>query len=175
MRMLALIVNNLIGMLTMSNGINILGGRHKYLAPSMEDELPLTLEMPSRYDGTTVLSSTVVTALLWQQFGLDLLHPEVNRWLEKYAPDVKYAVAVNSCDVEQNSVNFRVGWDGTLKVHLSPDVDERLRRVSSDYIWWQVEHAMDPGHKDMAEESIEQIAGVLNDARSKTFKLSVAG
>lgn len=169
-----MIVKNLKGMMTMFNGINILGGRHKYLAPSTEDELPLTLEMPSCYDGKAVPSSTVVTALMWQQYGLDLLHPEVSRWLEIYAPDVKYALALNARDDEQNSANFRVGWDGTLKVHLSTDVEERLRKVSSDYIWWQVKHSMEPGHKDMAEDSIEEIAEVLNNAGSKTFTLNVA-
>jgi len=106
--------------------------------------LPLILEMQGATEGTLVPARTVVTALLWQQYGLDLLHPEVSRWLEKNAPDVKYAVARNKVESgnNYNNANFRVGRNGTLKVHLSLEIDDRLRKVSSDYICWQVERSM---------------------------------
>jgi hypothetical protein len=166
--MLALTLNNLKEMMTVINEVTIFGHRLQNFEPAQEDELPFTLEMPESFDGRKVPSSTVVTALLWQQYGLDMLHPRVNRWLEKYAPDVKNAVAKNKrCD-EPDSHTFRVGMNGRLKVHLSPDVDERLRKVSSDYIWWQVEHSLDLENELIEDEAIEQISKIFNDARELT-------
>jgi hypothetical protein len=108
--------------------------------------MSLMLKLSGVKEGTLVPASTVVTALLWEQYGLDLLHPEVSRWLEKNAPDVKYAVARNKFANGDNRhrENFRVGRNGILKVHLSLYVDDRLRKVSSDYICWQVECSMEP-------------------------------
>jgi hypothetical protein len=108
-------------------------------ARSTAGELPVMLEMPGGYEGKTVSTSTVLMALLWQHYGLDLPHPEVSRWLEQNAPDVKYAVARNrsTSSDEYGSAEFKVRSDGTIMVHLSPEVDQRLREVSSQYIRWQ--------------------------------------
>jgi hypothetical protein len=107
--------------------------------------LPLLLEIPDATEGTMVSSGTVVAALMWQQYGLDLLHPEVSRWLENNAPDVKYAVARNKFTHgdDYHNHNFRVGRYGTLKIHLSLEIDARFRKVSSDYIRWQVDRSME--------------------------------
>jgi hypothetical protein len=171
-RMLALTVDNMKGVMGMLHCITITNRMRENLAFTTKNELPITLEMPCELNGTIVPSSIVVTALLWQQYGLDLLHPEVSRWLEKFAPDVKYAVARNQRSDEQD---FRVGLDGTLKVYLNPDDDKRLRKVSSDYIWWQVEQSMDPEHMDIVEKTIDQIAGVISAAGTPTYTPSVAG
>ncbi|MBO0719405.1 MAG: hypothetical protein J2P41_01190 [Blastocatellia bacterium] len=92
----------------------------------------VSVEMPAGFEGKSITSSVVMTSLLWQQYGLDLLHPEFNRWLELNAPDVKYATA-------QNNNGFTVGPDRKIKVHISPAMDQRLREISSKYILWQVE------------------------------------
>jgi hypothetical protein len=130
------------------------------MADSNGNGMPLILKMSGATEGTLVPATTVVTALLWQQYGLDMLHPEVSRWLEKHAPDVKYAVARNKFESvnERNSSNFRVGRNGTLKVHLSLEIDDRLRKVSSDYFWWQVESS-----KATETEQIGTMAGILNN------------
>jgi hypothetical protein len=109
-----------------------------YSAASMIDQLTIMVEMPARFEGEAVSSRAVMIALLWQQYGLDLLHPEFSRWLERNAPDVKYAVAQNSAN---NGVNagLRVGADGMVKVELPLDFDQRLREVSSEYMRWQME------------------------------------
>jgi hypothetical protein len=130
------------------------------MADSDRNGMPLILKLSGATEGTLVPATTVVTALLWQQYGLDMLHPEVSRWLEKHAPDVKYAVARNkSASVdERNSPNFRVGRNGTLKVHLSLEIDDRLRKVSSDYFWWQVESS-----KESEKGQIGTMARLLNN------------
>jgi hypothetical protein len=92
------------------------------------------VEMPAGLEGRTVSSSTVMMALLWQQYGIDMRHPEFNRWLEQNAPDVKYAVARNRIR-ESERAELRVGDDGTIKVQLTAEVDERLREVSSQYVF----------------------------------------
>jgi hypothetical protein len=101
---------------------------------SIVDQASVKVEMPAGYEGKTVSSSAVMMALLWQQYGLDMRHPEFNRWLEQNAPDVKYAVAKNKFKMSE-SAGLKVGADGTIKVQLSPEVDERLREVSSQYIF----------------------------------------
>src|SRR5262245_27612895 len=101
---------------------------------SIVDQDSVKVEMPTGYEGKTISSSAVMMALLWQQYGLDMLHPEFSRWLEQNAPDVKYAVAKNKFKMSE-SAGLRVGADGTIKVQLSPEVDERLREVSSQYIF----------------------------------------
>jgi hypothetical protein len=122
----------------MFQSINIFGRRQQNQTVSMIDQLPVMVEMPAGYEGKTVPSNTVMTALLWQQYGLDLLHPEFSRWLEQNAPDVKYAMAQNRCKNGERA-ELRVGADGRIKVQLSPEVDDRLRDISSQYIMWQME------------------------------------
>jgi hypothetical protein len=120
--------------------------RQRDSVDSHDNRLPLILEMSGATEGTVVPANTVVNALLWQHYGLDLLHPEVSRWLEKNAPDVKYAVARNrfAKGDDCNGENFRVGRNGTLKIYLSLEIDDRLRKVSSEYIWWQVQRSIEP-------------------------------
>jgi hypothetical protein len=117
----------------MFQSINIFGRKQQNRADSMIDQLPVMVEMPAGYEGKTVSSNTVMMALLWQQYGLDLLHPEFSRWLEQNAPDVKYAVAQNRYK-DGERAGLRVGTDGKIKVQLSPEVDDRLREISSQYI-----------------------------------------
>jgi hypothetical protein len=108
-----------------------------YSAASMIDQITVMVEMPVRFEGRPVSSRAVMISLLWQQYGLDLLHPEFSRWLEQNAPDVKYEVAQNSV---KNGVNngLRAGSDGKVKVQLPLEFDQRLREVSSQYMRWQV-------------------------------------
>jgi hypothetical protein len=120
-------------MIKMFHSINIFGRKQQNRAAELIDQLPVTVKMPAGYEGKTVSSSTVMMALLWQQYGLDLLHPEFSRWLEQNAPDVKYAVAQNRVKNGENA-GLRVGVDGRIKVQLSPEVDDRLREISSQYI-----------------------------------------
>jgi hypothetical protein len=115
----------------MFQSINIFGRKQHNRAAELIDQFPVTVEMPAGYEGKTVSSNTVMMALLWQQYGLDMLHPEFSRWLEQNAPDVKYAVAQNRI---KDGKELRVGADGRIKVQLSPKVDNRLREVSSQYI-----------------------------------------
>jgi hypothetical protein len=122
----------------MFQSINIFGRKQQNRAASIIDQLAVMVEMPAGYEGKTVSSDTVMMALLWQQYGLDLLHPEFSRWLEQNAPDVKYAVAENRCK-NGESAGLRVGADGRIKVQLSLEVDRRLRDISSQYIMWQME------------------------------------
>ena len=122
----------------MFQSINIFGRKQEGRANSMINQFPVMVEMPAGFEGKTVSSSTVMMALLWQQYGLDLLHPEFNRWLEQNAPDVKYAVAQNRCKNSERA-GLRVGADGGIKVQLSLEVDRRLREVASQYIMWQME------------------------------------
>jgi hypothetical protein len=117
----------------MFQSINIFGRKQQNRAASMIDQLPVMVEMPAGYEGKTVSSNKVMMALLWQQYGLDLLHPEFSRWLEQNAPDVKYAVAQNRCKNGERA-GVRVGADGRIKVQISPEVDDRLREISSQYI-----------------------------------------
>jgi hypothetical protein len=79
---------------------------------SARSELPVMLQMHGWSEGETASTSTVVMALLWQYYGLDLRHPEVSRWLEQEAPDVKYAVAEGQLASVDNRSRFRIGPDG---------------------------------------------------------------
>jgi hypothetical protein len=125
----------------MFQSLNTVGRKQHYSAAELIDQLTVMVEMPVRFEGRPVSSRAVMISLLWQQYGLDLLHPEFSRWLERNAPDVKYAVAQNSVN---NGVNagLRVGADGMVKVELSLDFDQRLREVSSQYMRWQMEPQM---------------------------------
>jgi hypothetical protein len=97
-------------------------------------ELPVMLQMHGWSEGETASTSTIVMALLWQYYGLDLRHPEVSRWLEQNAPDVKYAVAEDQLASGDDRTRFRIGPDGMMTVYLSLEVDDRLREVLSRYI-----------------------------------------
>jgi len=93
---------------------------------------PVAVVMPAGFEGKSVPASAVMMALLWQQYGLDLLHPKFNRWLEQNAPDLKSAVV-------QNKRGLRVGADRQVTLKISPAFDRRVREVSSDYLLWQME------------------------------------
>src|SRR5262245_54411169 len=114
-------------MIKMFRSFNIFGWGKQNSARSAVNEMPVKLRMPGWSRGKTVPASRVVTALLWQHYGLDLLHPEVSQWLERYAPDVKYAIAANTFadGDDHNSAEFRVGPDGTIQVYISLEVDDR--------------------------------------------------
>jgi hypothetical protein len=131
--------NNWKGMAKTFHDFAAFGSRREAPARSAAGELQVMLEMPDGCEGKTVPTSTVMMALLWQHYGLDLPHPEVSRWLEQNAPDVKYAVARNKStgSDDDESAGLKVSSNGTIKVHLSPEVDQRLREVSSQYIRWQ--------------------------------------
>jgi hypothetical protein len=103
-------------------------------------ELPVILQMHGWSEGDTVSTSTVVMVLLWQYYGLVLYHPEVSRWLEQNAPDVKYAVAEGQLASGDNRTRCRIGPNGMMTVYLSLEVDDRLREVSSRYILRQSAH-----------------------------------
>jgi hypothetical protein len=122
----------------MYQSINTFRREQHYSAVSIIEQLTVMVEMPVRFEGRPVSSRAVMISLLWQQYGLDLLHPEFSRWLEQNAPDVKSAVAQNSV---KNGVNagLRVGADGKVKVELPLEFDQRLREVSSQYMVWQIE------------------------------------
>jgi hypothetical protein len=126
-----LVINNRKGRIKMSHGYAIY--RRKRQA-SARYELPVMLQMSDLSEGETVSTSTVVMALLWQFYGLDLNHPEVSRWLEQNAPDVKYAVAEDQLASGDSRSRFRIGPNGMMTVHLSLEVDDRLRDISSRYI-----------------------------------------
>ncbi|HKX29200.1 MAG TPA: hypothetical protein VJ302_16005 [Blastocatellia bacterium] len=103
--------------------------------------VPVKLRMPAGYRGQTVPASIVVLELLWQQYGLDLLHPEVSRWLELNAPDVKGAIAG---DRVLGSDRFEVGSRATIELRLTLKADDRLRQVSSQYLLSQVQPSIEP-------------------------------
>jgi hypothetical protein len=115
------------------------------------NQYPVAVEMPVGFEGQTVSSSSIMMALLWQQYGLDLLHPEFNRWLEQNAPDVKYAVALNDRGNSERA-GLTVGTDRKIKVDISPIVDQRLREVSSEYILWQL---------DSEKEQLDQVSSLV--------------
>jgi hypothetical protein len=108
------------------------------------NQFSVELIMPPCYQGKAVPPSIVMMELLWQQYGLDMLHPEVSRWLERNAPDVKYAAARNQFASGNDSAQFTVGPEGTVEMQLSLEFDDRLREVSSQYILNQIEQSMEP-------------------------------
>jgi hypothetical protein len=118
----------------MFQSISIFGRKQQNRPASIIDQFPVMVELPAEFEGRTVSSSTVMMALLWQQYGLDLLHPEFNRWLELNAPDVKYAVAQHK-EKSGERAGLKVGKDGMIKVQLSAEVDDRLREISSQYVF----------------------------------------
>jgi hypothetical protein len=132
------------GIITMFQCLDIFGRKQSKFKNPAENELSIELIMPAYYQGKTVPSSIVMMELLWQQYGLDMLHPEVSRWLEKNAPDVKYAAVRNQFASGNDKAQFKVGSQGTVELQLSLDVDDRLREVSSQYILSQVRHSFEP-------------------------------
>jgi hypothetical protein len=133
------------GIITMFQCLDIFGRKQTRFKNSVANELSVELIMPAVYQGKAVPPSIVMMELLWQQYGLDMLHPEVSRWLEKNAPDVKYAAARNQFASGNGSAQFKVGPQGTVELQVSLEVDDRLREVSSQYIWSQVQRPMEPG------------------------------
>jgi hypothetical protein len=124
--------------------LNIFGRKQKGFTNPVSNELSVELRMPAVYQGKSVPPSVVVMELLWQQYGLDLLHPKVSRWLERNAPDVKYAAARNQFASENDSTSFTVGPQGTIQLQLPLTVDDRLRDVSFRYILSQIPHSIEP-------------------------------
>jgi hypothetical protein len=128
----------------MFQSINTFGGKQQGFANPVINEFSIKLRMPACYRGKAVPTSIVVMELLWQQYGLDMIHPELSRWLEKNAPDVKYMAARNQFASGDDRSEFRVGANGTIELRLSLKLDDRLREVSSQYILSQVQHSMEP-------------------------------
>jgi hypothetical protein len=124
--------------------LDIFGRKQTEFKNPVANELSVELIMPACYQGKAVPPSIVMMELLWQQYGLDMLHPKVSRWLERNAPDVKYAAAGNQFASGNDSAQFTVGPQGTVELQVSLEVDDRLREVSSQYIWSQVQHSMEP-------------------------------
>jgi hypothetical protein len=151
--------NNWKSMAKTFHNLTEFGHRRESPARFTAGELPVVLEMPDGCEGKMVPTSTVMMALLWQYYGLDLPHPEVSRWLEQNAPDVKYAVARNksTSSDEDESTELKVSSDGTIKVHLSPDVDQRLREVSSQYIRWQTQDSIESQEKQNEDFALSPI------------------
>ncbi len=126
----------------MFQSFNNTGRKQQANTNPVVNELSVKLRMPACYRGKAVPTSIVVMELLWQQYGLDLIHPEVSRWLEKNAPDVKNMAARNQFARLGTEVN--AGPTGIIEMHLPLKLDDRLREVSSQYILSQVQHSMDP-------------------------------
>jgi hypothetical protein len=130
--------NKIEGLKIMFQNVNAIGSQQQGCAPAMNQEVQVRLKMPAGSQGRTVPTSIVMMELLWQQYGLDVLHPEVSKWLERNAPDVKGVVAVHPL---ANEEEFRVGPTGTIRLALRLKVDDRLRAVSAQYLLSQIEHA----------------------------------
>jgi hypothetical protein len=121
-------------MITMFQCLNIF--RCKQHDP-VANELSIELRIPISYQDKAVPTSIIVMELLWQQYGLDVIHPKVSRWLEQNAPDIKFASS-------DDRTQFKVGPKGTIELHLPLKVDDRLREVSFQYILSQVQHPTEP-------------------------------
>ncbi|HKX28353.1 MAG TPA: hypothetical protein VJ302_11695 [Blastocatellia bacterium] len=124
----------------MFQSIKSVNHRQSEFTNPVATEVPVKLRMPAGYRGQTVPASIVVLELLWQQYGLDLLHPEVSRWLERNAPDVKGAIAGNRV---LSGDRFEVGSRATIELRLTLKADDRLREVSSQYLLSQVQPSME--------------------------------
>ncbi|HKX27851.1 MAG TPA: hypothetical protein VJ302_09180 [Blastocatellia bacterium] len=126
----------------MFESLNSFGCRPQGSTQLTSDKLPVSVNLPHGFQGKMVPASIVVMELLWQHYGLDLLHPVFSRWLERHAPDVKFAVPTGNQDRE--CASFKVGLDGTIKLDLSVQADDRLRQVSAQYLWSQSLQADEP-------------------------------
>lgn len=134
-----LAINKMKGMTTMFQSVNSFERQQQESKGTVANQLSVKLRMPLGFQGKTVPMNIVVMELLWQQYGLDLLHPEVSRWLEQNAPEVKSLVAS-----DRHNAMFTVGSKGTIEMQISLRTDDRLREVSSQYILSQVGQSMAP-------------------------------
>src|SRR5262245_54317870 len=96
-------------------------------------EQTVKLIIPACYQGRPVTTSIIMMELLWQQYGLDTIHPEVSRWLEQNAPDVKNAAADNQFAYSDDCAQIEVEPNGTIELHLPLELNDRLREVSTQY------------------------------------------
>jgi hypothetical protein len=129
-------------MITMFQSFNTFNHKQKDFTNPVINEMSVKLRMPAGYQGKAVPTSIVVMELLWQQYGLDMIHPKVSQWLEKNAPDVKYMAPRNQFARGNDSTEVNVGPTGIIELHLPLKLDDRLREVSSQYILSQVQHSM---------------------------------
>jgi hypothetical protein len=128
----------------MFQSFNTSNRKQKDFTNPVINEMSVKLRMPAGYQGKAIPTSIVVMELLWQQYGLDMIHPEVSRWLEKNAPDVKYMAAKTQFVRGNDRTEVNVGPTGIIELHLPLKLDDRLREVSSQYILSQVQHSMEP-------------------------------
>jgi hypothetical protein len=136
-------LKSLKGVNKMFQSINIFGRKQQAISNPVVNEVAVKLRMPVGYQGKSVPTSIVAMELLWQQYGLDLMHPEVNRWLDQNASDIKAAVARNQMVSVGENAQVKVSSRGTIEFQLSVKVDERLREVSSQYILSQMGQAIE--------------------------------
>ncbi|HKX32466.1 MAG TPA: hypothetical protein VJ302_32570 [Blastocatellia bacterium] len=110
--------------------------RRKTALYLVTEERSVELRLPLGFQGETVPACIVVMELLWQCYGLDLLHPTVARWLEQNAPDLKSSVTDGGfvTGADRDGRGFKVESNGTLQVFLSLRVDDRLRDISYRYL-----------------------------------------
>ncbi|HKX29198.1 MAG TPA: hypothetical protein VJ302_15995 [Blastocatellia bacterium] len=120
----------------MFQNVNRFNAHQSVNAETVANQMPVKLRMPLGFRGRTVPMNIVVMELLWQQYGLDLLHSEVSNWLERNAPEVKALVAGD------HQSHFTVGSKGTIEMQVSLRTDDRLREISSRYLQSQVERSM---------------------------------
>jgi hypothetical protein len=125
----------------MINSFNTSNNNQQVFIKPVTNKMSVNLRMPAGYQGKVVSRSIVMMELLWQQYGLDLIHPEVSQWLERNAPDVKNLVAKSNGN---NGRQFKVEANGTIELQFPLSIDDRLREVSSEYIWSQVQNSIDP-------------------------------
>ncbi|HKX32997.1 MAG TPA: hypothetical protein VJ302_35275, partial [Blastocatellia bacterium] len=55
----------------------------------------VVLRLPAKFKDKLINAGSVVQEVLLQHYGMDLRDPGVSQWLERNAPDVKYAIAVS--------------------------------------------------------------------------------
>jgi hypothetical protein len=93
----------------------------------------IVLQLPAKLKGKTVSAGIVVEEVMMQHYGLDLRDPSVSHWLERNAPDVKYAIAVSRLNSLKGTgkLKFKVATNGTVQVQVPSEVDRRLREVAS--------------------------------------------
>ena len=109
-----------------------------------ENKEMVVLRLPAKFKDKLINAGSVVQEVLLQHYGMDLRDPGVSQWLERNAPDVKYAIAVSKQTNSGGGVKpkFRVGSNGTVQVQISSDVDRRLREVSSRYRQMKMERTI---------------------------------
>jgi hypothetical protein len=128
----------------MFQSFNTFGRKQQNLTNPVVNEISVNLRMPACYQSKAVPTSIVVMELLWQQYGLDMIHPEVSRWLERNAPEVKNMAAKTQFTRGNDNTEVNVGPTGIIELQLPLKLDDRLREVSSQYILSQVQHSAEP-------------------------------